>query len=327
MSLSSFHSKSFREYEAVLCRQLWKYANAHPEWSAFFDRNEESDTRPPVFLQAYQGLNLIHDPLLASDLHLEQLPLHAGKDLHRWFRSMKSSQALTESIFLNLFENDCMNLLTSVVDDDELPLMGSWQGSSDGIICEYEVSWLGEPRPTSIDVFFNGDYRVAVECKLTEREFGSCSRPRLKPEISEYCNGSYEIQKNRSQRCSLAEIGVKYWDFVPQIFKWNTGIDLKPCPLRFNYQLVRNVIAATTWEDGGFSTKRGHALVLYDARNPEHNPGGKAYRAFSATKSAIHDSSGLRRCSWQKLLGQLSGTPKLEWIISELRLKYGLEPI
>lgn len=43
------------------------------------------------------------------------------------------------------------------------------------------ASTCPEPRPTSIDVLLTkGDHRVAVECKFTEAEFGTCSRPRLR---------------------------------------------------------------------------------------------------------------------------------------------------
>ena len=35
---------------------------------------------------------------------------------------------------------------------------------------EYRVNYLGEPRPTSVDMMFDGVYRVAVEVKLSEGE-------------------------------------------------------------------------------------------------------------------------------------------------------------
>jgi len=44
---------------------------------------------------------------------------------------------------------------------------------------EYTVGYLNEPRPTSLDGFISGDYQVAIECTLLEREVGTCSRPGL----------------------------------------------------------------------------------------------------------------------------------------------------
>ena len=73
-----------------------------------------------------------------------------------------------------------------------------------------DVSWLGEPRPTSIDVCFESpQYRIAVECKLSEIVFGTCSRLRLPRDNPSYCDGSYTIQHGRRARCALTEIGVR----------------------------------------------------------------------------------------------------------------------
>jgi hypothetical protein len=57
------------------------------------------------------------------------------------------------------------------------------------------------------------DHRVAVECKLTEPEFGTCSRPGLKQGVDQnydqdFCDGSYTRHWSRKTRCSLSEIGA-----------------------------------------------------------------------------------------------------------------------
>ena len=57
---------------------------------------------------------------------------------------------------------------------------------------EYKIDYLGEPRRTSLDSYISGDYRIAIECKFTEAEVGSCSRPRLKPTDSNYESGTHE---------------------------------------------------------------------------------------------------------------------------------------
>jgi len=44
---------------------------------------------------------------------------------------------------------------------------------------EYKVDYLGEPVH-QLDGYFSGDYQIAIECKLSETEFGTCSRPGLK---------------------------------------------------------------------------------------------------------------------------------------------------
>ena len=51
---------------------------------------------------------------------------------------------------------------------------------------------------------------------------------------------------------------------------------MKPCPLDGTYQLARNVLAACVRPDGTVDANGGHALVIYDDRNPAFLPGGEA---------------------------------------------------
>ncbi len=70
----------------------------------------------------------------------------------------------------------------------------------------------------------------------------------------------------------------------------------------------------------------GYALVIYDARNPEFLPGGKADHQWEETKQSLRKSDLLRRCSWQQLIGHLSRDRELDWLIEKLAAKYGLKP-
>ena len=144
---------------------------------------------------------------------------------HRWFRSMKSSQAVAQSVFGNLIAGGNLGLLTGLKSDDGLPALCD---NLDAVTAqlEYSVGHLGEPRPTSVDLWINGSNRIAVECKLTESEFGTCSRPRLSEARDrnyqrDHCDGSYTQQRDRQSRCSLTEIGVRYWDHIPSFFDWS----------------------------------------------------------------------------------------------------------
>ena len=155
---------------------------------------------------------------------------------HKWFRSMNSSQALAQSVFGNLAIHDCLEVLSDLLDDDGSPLFGGAQLSSDHFRMERKVGHLGEPQPTSLDVYFRGAYQVAVECKFTETEVGSCSHVQLKPGPPSWCDGNYTL-KGRAHRCPLITTGVKYWQFVPELFHWKDDADIRPCPLYRNYQL------------------------------------------------------------------------------------------
>jgi hypothetical protein len=193
------------------------------------------------------------------------------------------------------------------------------------LVLEKDVTWLGEPRPTSVDAWLEtGDHVVAVECKLTDLEFGTSSRPRLRVEDPGHCDGSYRIPHGRSCRCSLTAIGVRYWEYVPDAFTWETANDHDRCPLRVTYQLVRNVLAATVAPDGTTDPTRGHALAVYDRRNPLYSPGGTARRVLEETEEALRHPGTLRVVSWQTIVGALAEEAELAWLVEGLAAKYGI---
>ena len=103
---------------------------------------------------------------------------------HQWFRSMASSQALAQSVFANLKWHGKLGLLADLRGEDGLqPFPPGVVRPRDTPAPLPSLSWSmtsttwAEPRPTSVDVMFDGDYRVAVECKLSEPEVRRRSRP------------------------------------------------------------------------------------------------------------------------------------------------------
>ncbi len=199
------------------------------------------------------------------------------------------------------------------------------------VALEHEVDTLGEPRPTSVDVLLSGPgRRVAIECKFTEVEFGTCSRPRLRPGDAAYseqrCDGNYRVQAGRSDRCALTAIGIRYWDHLPRLFAWPADRDHEPCPFGAVYQLARNALASVVTPDGEVDPTRGYALVLYDARNPAFQAGGEADRQWEAAIAVCLIPGLLRRLSWQRLLTFIATVPDLSWLVDALRHKYALLP-
>ena len=249
---------------------------------------------------------------------------------HRYFGSLRSSQALAQSVFGTIGAFDRLDLLTKVTAEDGRPAF--FTDDRDWTLSlEHEVDTLGEPRPTSIDVLLTGvGQKIAVECKLMERDFGTCSRPRLRPGEASYaeqhCDGSYRVQAGRKERCSLSEIGVRYWDHLPQLFDWSSDSDHEPCPFGDVYQLARNALAAVVTAEGTVDTTQGHALIVYDARNPAFQVGGEADRQWEAALAACLLPGLLRRLSWQRLLPFVAVVPDLGWLVDGLREKYGLVP-
>ena len=193
---------------------------------------------------------------------------------------------------------------------------------------EKTISTLNEPRPTSIDVWLEGTYRVAIECKFAETGFGLCSRPRLRPRDNNYetdlCDGTYSRQRGRKSNCTLTESGIRYWQYLDDLLGWPADVDHAPCPLSSTYQLVRNLLAVCVDADQVLDKNAGHVLTIYDARNPAMIEGGMGITQWNSVHQALKPPRLLRRLSWQSLLGQLPDDANFSWIKQELAAKYGL---
>lgn len=316
-------------YKTELNQRYWHYQKSQfPVWQKFFDRPQSEGIRPPVFRRGEAWRNIIVKPNTNQQEIDNLLALVPEFDRHKWFRSMNSSQALAQSILGNLAIHGHLRTLTELLDDDGLALFGKAQILSDNFAMEFKIDYLGEPRRTSLDGYIGGDYRVAIECKFTEAEVGTCSRPRLTPTASnyesEYCNGTYTKQKARKRRCSLTEVGVLYWRYIPRLFCWNSGQDLIPCPLAANYQLVRNILAIGVSPSGEVSLTNGHVILIYDERNPAFQRGGAGLIAFMETQRALREPTMLRKCSWQRITQHMRSKGILFWLTEQLKLKYGL---
>jgi hypothetical protein len=242
---------------------------------------------------------------------------------------MASSQALTQSVFGNLIVYEKLHCLRSLTGDDGEPLFVRDASHSRQCQLEFEVDYLGEKSRgrTSIDVLFNGSYRIAVECKLSETEVGSCSRARLRPDepsfAAQFCDGRYAVQRGRGSRCSLTEIEVKYWSYIPLILNWSAEIDHAPCPLNSTYQLVRNLLAVCVDRTGSVSLDSGHVVLLYDERNLAFQRKGGGITAWEKVRAALKKPTLMQNCTWQAVVGCLRKEESLNWLTHGLAEKYG----
>jgi hypothetical protein len=121
----------------------------------------------------------------------------------------------------------------------------------------------------------------------------------------------------------LEKQGLQYWNHVPSILEWSLEEDARPCKLLAPYQLVRNILAACV-EDGTVKADGGHALLVYDERNPAfwHSEEG----AFDKLRRDLHNPAMIRRCSWQSIVRVLDGYDDLKWLVKALKEKYGIMP-
>lgn len=316
----------YDNFRRSLIRNYWTFQeeNFRP-WEKYFDRPNNDYRRPPVFLE--KNWNVITNPASTSVETERLLKVIPTGEHHKWFRSMNSSQALTLSVLGNLFVNNHLAALGDLKDDNDHSLLGNEKISFDDFEMEHKISHLGEPRSTSIDAFIPGEYQIAIECKFTESEVGVCSRPGLTENKSNYqkdhCDGSYSRQRGRKERCTLSENGIKYWEQIPQFFKWNKNEDMADCKLLRNYQLVRNILAAGVKPDGSALPTNGHAVLIYDERNPSCQPGGAIYKAYMETSEALIDSQMLRKISWQRIISHIRDQNLLPWLTDQLNQKYG----
>lgn len=308
---------------------LWEYQQKHfPDWEKYFDMPNKQNKRPPVFLKDMEDNNLLIDPTMEASQRYRIINMIPKKARHRWFRSMKSSQALVQSVFGNLAANGLLGSLLDLKNENGELLFGDYDVDFEKLTFEHIARNLGEHTPSSIDVFIPGGNQIVIESKFSESEFGCCSQPQLtkkKPNYEvDYCNGTYTRQRGREKRCSLSEKLIRYWEYVPKAFKWGNDIDLDPCPLFRNYQLVRNIMVACLLPNGEFSMDNGHVIVIYDSRNPSFHEGGKCHISFEETKNSLRLPSLLKKCSWQTIINHLRGKDILPWLTEQLREKYGL---
>lgn len=310
----------YRGYEHTVLKHLWDWADRHH--ASELDGKGRT-ARPPVLRPeaASNPVLVPSDPAKAAAI-LSTVP---DGERHQWFRSFKSSQALAQSVFGAIGSFGRLDALDGVIADCGRPAFFE-DARSASLVLEHDIRNLGEPRPTSVDAFLEArSWRVAVECKFMEREFGTCSRTRLRPRDSNYseqhCDGNYRVQRGRSARCALTEIGVRYWAYLPHLFDWHADHDLRPCPLSGTYQLARNALAATVTADG-CDRDSGHVLIVYDARNPEFAARGAAQRQCESALTACRVPGLFRRLSWQRL----AGATELAYLVTGLAGKYGIRP-
>ena len=110
---------------------------------------------------------------------------------------------------------------------------------------------------------------IARPCSSAERPSITCYTRQIRTRTTRAtCDGSYTRQRGRRTHCSLTEIGVRYWEYLPELFDWSADRNMDSCPLQGTYQLARNVLAACVQPDGTVDANSGHALVIYDDRNP-----------------------------------------------------------
>ena len=172
--------QTMMDYKADLLQRYWKYRDEQfSDEQALFDNHYARPASPPVFTRSKAWKNVIINSDASEQEKKRLLDLIPKDEWHKWFGSMNSSQALAQSVLGNLFVYDSLHYLSELKDGEGISLFGKERTSFGNFVMEHKIDYLGEPRPTSLDGYISGDYRVAIECKFIEAEVGPCSRPGL----------------------------------------------------------------------------------------------------------------------------------------------------
>src|SRR5687767_11798058 len=109
--------RAYAQYVGSLTGSLWTYSRQRfGSGSALLDPRYSGPRNPPVFRPEHADMNVIASSDLDVALQVRQLIPKPNR--HRWFRSMKSSQALTLSIFGHLKALGLARVLTQVETED-----------------------------------------------------------------------------------------------------------------------------------------------------------------------------------------------------------------
>ncbi len=318
------------EYHEELFARQWRYADAM-RCNGSLDPAHSAGSGPPVFRRRAASANILVRP---DDDRLTRARVAAQvTPRRRAFRSMASSQALTQSVFGNLVARGRIGCLATLSDDAGRPLFFADAAEVDDVLLEYRIPrLLGETGQASVDLLITGARRVVVDCTLAEAALGVCPCPQLDPDDADFCNGSFGPDTGRGHGCALAEYGDQScWDYLPELLGWRPS-EGQICPLDSTLQLVRGILAACV-RDSELARSRGHAVLVVDARNPgfgwaRWQPTGAGSQAFDAVRDALGDRSDLLRLgTWQQIAGALATDGELGWLVDGLRRKYGIEPV
>ncbi len=171
----------------------------------------------------------------------------------------KSSQALSIDVFGTLKLHPRRDvLLDALALQLGLPPGGPW---------EVALEWhdpdnvLAEKTPTWVDAVARSPQALILfECKFTEPDGGACgqTQPIHKGRRAglRQCTGHYLPQINpalpvkkgqvaQPARCALSAKGLRYWDYVPEVFGFDAGTNFTPCPFAGPwFQWMRNLTTA-----------------------------------------------------------------------------------
>ena len=257
--------------------------------------------------------NIFRDAWPAID-DWEKFPWHIGSNRKTDTWKPHSSQALAIDVFGTVCTSSAkMHILNALArqaglqESDQWSLFLEWL-DPDNVM--HEIN-----QRTQVDVLAMSETALMFfECKFTETDGGHCSQP---SKISSgahkglvQCTGNFELQTNpanhKTDRCSLSAKGIRYWEFIPQVFQIELEEDQQPCPFGGPwYQWMRNITNAYAISQ---STGRQAAFYLVYADSPTLPIAKMVHSAQweALTRFIRKDRVNIGVISFQELLNMIS---------------------
>ena len=137
--MSSDHSS----YVSAVVARLWDYAGREfGDQPELLESAEPSPTRPPVFAAGAAEHNLLYPSDALAEVRRAIVDAIPRAERHRHFASMRSSQALAQSVFGSLVALGKVGMLAGLTTDDGLPAFFDDVARSH-VQMEYAVGHLG----------------------------------------------------------------------------------------------------------------------------------------------------------------------------------------
>lgn len=130
----------------------------------------------------------------------------------------------------------------------DVPAGGPWEVHLEYVDPDNTLNEAG--HKSQFDVLLQGKQSlIALACKFAETKLEPCSMPGKTTKGHVQCTGSYEMQTNPVNRrdafCALTGKNIRYWEFVPRVFRLSADEPLRPCPFAgYWYQWMRTLVMA-----------------------------------------------------------------------------------
>ena len=134
----------YDNYLAELCGALWEYAEVEFTDDNLLNKRSRSLNRSPVLKPELADKNIVRPKGIRTEAYSSLIQAIPQNKRHKYFHSLRSSQALAQSVFGGLKALGNLEALASLEADDG-SLAFSGLSEIDEVELEHDVQHLGDP--------------------------------------------------------------------------------------------------------------------------------------------------------------------------------------